>query len=92
MPLSPASSPLLASVRLVGSGLPDLHETASNQTRVPTTPTSSIARFWARMRRERNVRRTMVRLSALDDWTLKDIGLHRSQVESVARHGDLYRP
>lgn len=76
-------------VRWAGSDLPDLDETATNQTMTPTRHTSPIGRFWSRIRRERNVRRTIASLSALDDMTLKDIGLHRSQIGSVARYGNL---
>jgi uncharacterized protein YjiS (DUF1127 family) len=52
---------------------------------------ASVARFWSRMRQERETRLTMTQLEALDDHTLKDIGLHRSQVESVVRHRESYR-
>lgn len=50
--------------------------------------TSPVFRFWARMRHERRVRQTITKLEALDDQTLKDIGIHRCQVESIVRHGD----
>jgi uncharacterized protein YjiS (DUF1127 family) len=43
------------------------------------------------MRRKREVRLAMTRLEALDDRTLKDIGLHRSQVESAVTHRDRYQ-
>jgi uncharacterized protein YjiS (DUF1127 family) len=42
--------------------------------------TSLVSRFWARIRHERRVRQTMTKREALDDQTLKDIGIHR--------HGD----
>jgi uncharacterized protein YjiS (DUF1127 family) len=55
-----------------------------------TTTASPFIRFWSRMRRARMIRLTITRLEALDDHMLKDIGLHRSQIESVARHYDRY--
>jgi uncharacterized protein YjiS (DUF1127 family) len=52
------------------------------------TIASPFISFWSRMRRARMIRLTITRLEALDDHILKDIGLHRSQIESVARHYD----
>jgi uncharacterized protein YjiS (DUF1127 family) len=49
---------------------------------------SSVARFWSSMHRERAAWLATKMLEALDDRTLKDIGLHRSQIASVVRHGD----
>jgi uncharacterized protein YjiS (DUF1127 family) len=74
--------------RWAGSHLPDVDETVNRPTKQPSTPTSSIGRFWSRIQRERNLRRTIANLSALDDRMLKDIGLHRGQIESVARWGN----
>lgn len=54
--------------------------------------TSPVARFWSRMRYERRVRLTIAKLEELDDQTLKNIEIHRSQAASVARHGDRYEP
>ena len=54
------------------------------------TIASSVIRFWSRMRRARRIRLTITRLEALDDHMLKDIGIHRSQIEGVARHRDRY--
>jgi len=54
------------------------------------TIASPFISFWSRMRRARMIRPTITRLEALDDHMLKDIGLHRSQIESVARHHDRY--
>lgn len=79
-------------VSALRSNLSDSGETESNRTIAPTRPASPSARFWSGLGRERNVRQTIMSLSALDDLTLKDIGLHRSQIESVARYGDLHRP
>lgn len=50
--------------------------------------TSPVSRFWARIRHERRVRQTITKREALDDQTLKDIGIHRCQAESIVRHGD----
>jgi uncharacterized protein YjiS (DUF1127 family) len=51
---------------------------------------SVVAGFWSSMRFEWQVTRTMTDLGRLDDRMLKDIGLHRCQIESVARHCDRY--
>ena len=40
-----------------------------------------------RFRRRMAVRATIVQLSALDDRTLSDIGLRRSELGSIAMHG-----
>lgn len=37
------------------------------------------------LRRRRNMNQTISALSKLNDRDLKDIGLHRSQIDSVAR-------
>lgn len=54
------------------------------------TTASSVIRFWSRMLRARRIRLTITRLEALDDHMLKDIGIHRSQIGSVARDRGLY--
>ena len=54
------------------------------------TIASPFIRIWSRMRRAQMKRLTITRLEALDDHMLKDIGLHRSQIEGVARHHDGY--
>jgi uncharacterized protein YjiS (DUF1127 family) len=50
-----------------------------------------VTRLWSEVHHERETRLTMTKLEALDDHTLKDIGLHRSQVESVVKHHESYR-
>jgi uncharacterized protein YjiS (DUF1127 family) len=47
-----------------------------------------IARLWSALCREWQTQRTIARLEALDDHMLKDIGIHRSQIQSVAKHGN----
>ena len=54
------------------------------------TITSCLTGFWSRLCREWEVSSTVRGLQALDDQTLRDIGLHRSEIESVARHRDRY--
>lgn len=42
---------------------------------------------WSNWRRERRVRKAALALAALDDWTLRDIGIpDRSQIEWVVRY------
>ena len=48
---------------------------------------STIARFWSRSRRKRHVRLISAELQTLDDRMLKDIGLQRCQIKSVALNG-----
>jgi uncharacterized protein YjiS (DUF1127 family) len=47
-----------------------------------------VIRVWSRVSRARRTRLTVTRLEALDDHMLKDIGVHRCQIESIARHRD----
>ena len=49
---------------------------------------SSIARFWSRTRRERHARLMIAKLHGLDDAMLKDMGIHRCQIESAVRNGE----
>jgi uncharacterized protein YjiS (DUF1127 family) len=49
---------------------------------------STIARFWSRGHRERHTRSMIAKLHALDDAMLKDMGIHRCQIESAVRSGD----
>jgi uncharacterized protein YjiS (DUF1127 family) len=71
----------------------DLERSAKSQTASPSWSAriaSPIVRFWYWMRYERRVWFTITRLQALDDHMLKDMGIHRSQIESVVRHTDRY--
>jgi uncharacterized protein YjiS (DUF1127 family) len=45
----------------------------------------------SRVLREREVGRSRAALYALDDWTLKDIGISRHEIDLVARHGRRWR-
>jgi uncharacterized protein YjiS (DUF1127 family) len=47
---------------------------------------ATAVRMWSRWRRARDRWCTIEALQALDDWTLRDIGLHRSQIAGVARY------
>jgi uncharacterized protein YjiS (DUF1127 family) len=64
---------------------------ADMQIASPVRTTSLIADVCSQMRRRRKQKLTVTELEALDDYVLKDIGLHRCQIERVARHWDLYR-
>ncbi len=52
---------------------------------------SRLVMLWARMRRAQNIRRTITTLESLDDRTLKDIGMHRCQIQSVVTHRDRHQ-
>jgi uncharacterized protein YjiS (DUF1127 family) len=43
--------------------------------------------LWCRIRREREIARSIALLSRLDDRTLHDIGVHRSQIAHAVRYG-----
>jgi uncharacterized protein YjiS (DUF1127 family) len=49
---------------------------------------STIARFWSCTCRERHARLMIAKLHALDDAMLKDMGIHRCQIESAVRDGE----
>jgi uncharacterized protein YjiS (DUF1127 family) len=51
------------------------------------TITSAIVLFWAELRRRHRQRVTRNILEALDDRTLHDIGIDRSEITSVVRTG-----
>lgn len=44
---------------------------------------SAIARFWTRSRQKRHERLMIAELQALDDRTLKDIGIYRCEIEGA---------
>lgn len=49
---------------------------------------SSIVAWRWRLRREHDIRSAIAALESLDDWMLKDVGIHRGQIEHVVRYGD----
>ncbi len=49
------------------------------------------AGLWVSYQKRRRYRYTVGTLGALDDRTLHDIGLHRSEIESYASRGDADR-
>jgi uncharacterized protein YjiS (DUF1127 family) len=51
---------------------------------------SRAVRLWSSGCRACQRRRAITELDALDDLTLKDIGIHRCQIKSVMRHGHFY--
>lgn len=69
----------------------DLARPAGARTPARVSILSPVRGLWSRLLREREVTRMVAMLKTLDDRTLKDIGIHRSQIEGVARHGDFYK-
>ena len=52
-----------------------------------TSPCSAVASRWTQWRRERQIKKAVTALLALDDRTLRDIGIpHRSEIEQVVRY------
>jgi uncharacterized protein YjiS (DUF1127 family) len=52
-----------------------------------TGPCSTVASRWMQWRRERQIKKAVTALLALDDRTLQDIGIpHRSEIERVVRY------
>lgn len=59
-------------------------DTRSDEVRAPgwgAWALSAPGRIWSALRQARAHRRTRLRLQSLDDETLKDIGIHRSQID-----------
>jgi uncharacterized protein YjiS (DUF1127 family) len=54
---------------------------------VITAPAGALARF----RRRRAIRATIIALASLDDRTLGDIGLHRTEIGSLAANDGFER-
>ena len=63
---------------------PPRHQVLGAAWRATARAASRIA-AWHRRRRE--IRRTVVALSHLSNHVLKDIGVHRSEIASIARSG-----
>jgi uncharacterized protein YjiS (DUF1127 family) len=51
---------------------------------------SRVVRLWSAICRARRMRRAVAELEALDDCLLKDIGIHRFEIESNARYGNFH--
>lgn len=82
--------PLSADVRLLENAVQSQSQPADTDRR-GGRPTSYVADFLRGIRRWRSERWAIVELERLDDRMLKDIGIHRCQIESIARHWDPYR-
>lgn len=46
-----------------------------------------IVRLWRWLQREHDIARCIRQLDGLDDRTLRDLGMHRSEIGHVVRHG-----
>jgi uncharacterized protein YjiS (DUF1127 family) len=66
---------------------------ASSRTKSPAWAWigSILGNLSSRVLREREIGRARAALYALDDWTLKDIGISRHEITLVARHGRRWR-
>ena len=62
-------------------------EASRAQRRWPAAIAGFFAWAWQLYRREREVARAIAYLSTLNDHTLRDIGLHRSEIEEAVRRG-----
>jgi uncharacterized protein YjiS (DUF1127 family) len=51
------------------------------------TATRHVRQWWQLFQKERDIARAISFLSSMDDRTLHDIGIHRSQIAYVARYG-----
>ncbi len=52
-----------------------------------TGPMQLVAKAFAWIAEQRRIKRTVATLSSLSDATLKDIGIERGNIDSVARYG-----
>jgi uncharacterized protein YjiS (DUF1127 family) len=48
--------------------------------------TSNLAKLWSRLLHEHESRQVRAALAALDDRTLKDIGISRYEIEEIGTH------
>jgi uncharacterized protein YjiS (DUF1127 family) len=62
-------------------------EARQAQRRWPAAIVGIFAWAWQVYRREREIARAIAYLSTLNDHTLRDIGLHRSEIEDAVRRG-----
>jgi uncharacterized protein YjiS (DUF1127 family) len=77
--------------RLVRRGRPARASSRTNSPDWPAWIASILGRLSSRVLREREVGRARAALYALDDWTLKDIGISRHEIDLVARYGRRWR-
>jgi uncharacterized protein YjiS (DUF1127 family) len=83
----PGSEPLSENAGLTESCRSSSSIDQSNHRNWLTGFWSTIASRWVRWRREREIKKAAAALLALDDRTLRDIGIpHRSQVEQLVRY------
>jgi len=50
-------------------------------------PPCMVVRFWRWLQHERRIARGIVELGELDDRTLRDLGIHRSEISHIVRYG-----
>jgi uncharacterized protein YjiS (DUF1127 family) len=67
-------------------------EVSTTSSRKSALVTSWVRCLWSVLCRRWLMSQARRELCELDDHMLKDIGIHRCQIESVVRHGKLYRP
>jgi uncharacterized protein YjiS (DUF1127 family) len=49
--------------------------------------TRAIRRVWMRYRRHQRIQRDLAQLAAMDDHSLKDIGISRTEIRAALREG-----
>jgi uncharacterized protein YjiS (DUF1127 family) len=83
-----ASAPRQASVTLDNmSYATELHEALSDRQSWAARAASQVKRFWAFLRREREIARAVAELHKMTDRDLYDIGVERGRIVHTVRHG-----